>query len=283
MSIHACLKILRPQQWLKNLMIFFPPFLSGSMLDSQVSVNGMPAFIAFCLASSSGYILNDILDSEKDRLHPQKKNRPLPSGVLNPKAAATFAVLLLCVGVGLAAMVSPPRFMFYLVLYLLLTALYSLKIKDIPLLDVFFVATGFIVRLQAGGEAFAVSISDWLFLSVFLLALFLSIGKRLTEKRNLGGDANLHRKSLGGYPDGFLEGSMYLTGGAVLVTYSMYTLSRNYLFYTVPLCCFGLLRYIMRVKSGLSGDPTESLLKDVPLLLVGLVWVIIIGWRLYIL
>lgn len=280
-SFQAFLRICRPLQWLKNLMLFFPPFLSGTIFTPEVAVRGIPAFSAFCLASSAGYILNDIMDSEQDRLHPTKRFRPLPSGVVSPAVATALAGFLVLAGIGVAAITQSPRFLLFLLLYLLVTAIYSLKVKDIPLLDVFCVATGFIIRLEAGGEAFAVPISSWLFLSVFLLALFLSIGKRLTEKHNLGDGAELHRKSLAGYPDGFLEGAMYLTGGAVLVTYSMYTLSRSHLFYTVPLCCFGLLRYILRVKSGQSGDPTESLLKDIPLLLVSLAWAAVIGWRLY--
>jgi len=277
----ALLRLCRPTQWLKNLMLFFPPFLSGSILYPEVAVKGMPAFIAFCLASSSGYILNDIVDLDHDRLHPRKKYRPLPAGVLKPVAAAILAVLLFCGGTGVAVISQSYRFLLFLLLYLLVTAIYSLKVKDIPLLDVFCVATGFIVRLLAGGEAFAVPVSDWLFLTVFLLALFLSIGKRLTEKRNLGIEAGLHRKSLAGYPDGFLEGAMYLTGGSVLVTYSMYTISRGELLYTVPLCCFGLLRYVLRVKSGLSGDPTESLIKDTQLLIIALVWAAAIAWEIY--
>lgn len=274
------LKVLRPVQWLKNLMLLFPPFLTGSIFDAEVASKGLPAFVAFCLASSSGYILNDLVDLEHDRCHPQKKYRPLSAGILTVKAASAFAVFLLCGAVGVAAFL-PLRFILFLLLYLLVTATYSLKVKNIPLLDIFCVATGFVVRLQAGGQAFAISISDWLFLTVFLLALFLSIGKRLTEKQNLGGEADLHRKSLSGYPDGFLEGAMYVTGGAVLVTYSMYTISRGQLLYTVPLCCFGLLRYILRVKSGESGDPTDSLLKDPLLLCVGVLWIACIYWGVY--
>lgn len=281
MSILAYAMLLRPQQWLKNLMLFFPPFLSGSILDLQDIVNGIPAFVAFCLASSSGYILNDLVDREKDRLHPRKRLRPLPSGSVTPNAAAELAVLLLGAAVSIAFLATSSRFLFYLFLYLLVTTLYSLKVKNIPLLDVFCVATGFLIRLLAGGEAFAVSVSDWLFLTVFLLALFLSIGKRLTEKRNLGSDAGFHRESLAGYPDGFLEGAMYLTGGSVLVTYSLYTISRGQLLHTVPLCCFGLLRYIMRVNSGQSGDPTESLLKDPALLFVSFFWVVSITVLIY--
>lgn len=279
--IGGVISIIRPKQWLKNLILLFPPFLSGSILNSEFIAIGVQAFLAFSLASSSGYILNDIVDMEYDRLHPHKKDRPLPSGALSVNAAAILGIFLLGSGIVIASLSLSYRFILFLLLYLLVTSFYSLKLKNIPLLDVFCVATGFIIRLQAGGEAFASPVSDWLFLTVFLLALFLSIGKRLNEKHNLGDVAGYHRKSLAGYPDGFLDGAMYLTGGAVLVTYSMYTLSRNQLFYTVPLCCFGLLRYIMRVKSGKSGDPTESLLKDVPLLLVSLAWAAIISWRLY--
>lgn len=279
--IGGVISSIRPKQWLKNLLIVFPPFLSGSILNPEFIAIGVQAFLAFSLASSSGYILNDIVDLEYDRLHPHKKDRPLPSGALSVNAAAAFGILLVGGGIVIASLSLSYRFTLFLLLYLLVTSFYSLKLKNIPLLDVFCVATGFIIRLQAGGEAFASPVSDWLFLTVFLLALFLSIGKRLNEKHNLGDVAGHHRKSLAGYPDGFLDGAMYLTGGSVLVTYSMYTLSRNQLFYTVPLCCFGLLRYIMRVKSGQSGDPTESLLKDVPLLLVSLTWAAIIGWRLY--
>ncbi len=277
----AFLRLCRPSQWLKNLMLFFPPFLSGTMFQSEVATKGLPAFLAFCLASSSGYILNDLVDLEHDRLHPRKMFRPLPAGIISAKLATVFAVCLFCVAIGIAAMSASPLFVSFLLLYLLVTTLYSLKFKDIPLLDVFCVATGFIIRLEAGGEAFEVPISDWLFLTVFLLALFLSIGKRLTEKHNLGSDAGLHRKSLASYPDGFLDGAMYLTGGAVLVTYSMYTISRGQLLYTVPLCCFGLLRYVLRVKTGLSGDPTESLLRDTQLLLVSVAWATLIAWEIY--
>ncbi|QVW36676.1 decaprenyl-phosphate phosphoribosyltransferase [Geobacter sulfurreducens] len=281
MNILGYIRILRPAQWLKNLMLYFPPFLSGVILVPGVASKGLLPVVAFCLTSSATYTLNDIIDSERDRLHPRKALRPIASGCISRTAAFIFAFLLLGSGLAIAAGSAPPRFLLLLGLYFLVTILYSLKLKELPLVDVFCIATGFIIRLEAGGEAFAVPISSWLFLSVFLLALFLSIGKRLTEKHNLGDGAGLHRKSLAGYPDGFLEGAMYLTGGAVLVTYSMYTLSRSHLFYTVPLCCFGLLRYILRVKSGQSGDPTESLLKDIPLLLVSLAWAAIIGWRLY--
>ena len=120
-------------------------------------------------------------------------------------------------------------------------------------------------------------------MSVFLLSVFLSTGKRLGKKQRLGDMAHHHRKTLVLYPNGFLEGALYLTGSAVLVTYTMYVISRHspLLLYSVPLCCFGLLRYILRVQWGKGGDPTESLTRDVPLLMVGLTWVLVVGWGIY--
>jgi uncharacterized YccA/Bax inhibitor family protein len=126
-----------------------------------------------------------------------------------------------------------------------------------------------------------VTVSDWLFLSVFLLAIFLSAGKRLGEKKMLGETSGEHRKSLLEYSEGVLEGYMYLSGSAVLVTYTMYVITKHKLVFTVPLCCFGLFRYMMIVKRGGSGDPTDSLLKDPVLFMVGFVWVMMVGVSIY--
>jgi 4-hydroxybenzoate polyprenyltransferase len=176
------------------------------------------------------------------------------------------------------------QFLLLLIAYFLVSLAYSAWLKDIVLVDIFCISVGFMLRLQAGGVAFNVAISEWLFLSVFLLAVFLSAGKRLAEKQHLGDTAQHHRKALTAYPKGFLEGAMYMTGGSVLVTYTMYTLSRHspLLLYSVPLCCFGLLRYMLRVQSGRGGDPTESLTRDVPLLMVGAAWVGLVGWGIYV-
>ncbi|WP_281999257.1 decaprenyl-phosphate phosphoribosyltransferase [Geotalea uraniireducens] len=281
MNVPSLVRLLRPHQWLKNLMLYFPPFLSGAITEPGLAIHGILPFFAFCMGSSATYIFNDIIDCEHDRNHPVKQHRPIPSGEVTLKTAAIWAFCLFFVSLWIAVFSSSGWFVLCLGLYLLISCIYTLKLKNIALIDIFCIATCFLLRLEAGGEAFAITISAWLFITVFLLALFLSIGKRLTEKRSLGTAADLHRKSLQSYPDGFLEGAMNLTGGSVLVTYSIYTISRSQLFLTVPLCCFGLLRYIMRVKSGLNGDPTESLLKDLPLLLVSLAWALIVGWRLY--
>lgn len=279
-TLIGMLSILRPTQWLKNLMIFFPAFLGGELLQPGVLAIGVVPFVSFCLASSSAYVLNDILDRERDKSHPRKKKRPLSSGKVSLVEATVLYFILLFSAVYIASTISS-LFIAILLAYLLVSVSYSFYLKHIPIIDLFCVSAGFLFRLQAGGEAFGVEITAWLFLSVFLLSIFLSTGKRLYEKNALGENAATHRISLESYPPGFLDGTMYMTGGAVLVTYTLYVIEHHVLIYTVPLCCFGLLRYIMRVKSGLGGDPTESLLKDVPLFVVGLLWALMVGWGIY--
>lgn len=280
-TLIGMLSILRPTQWLKNLMLFFPAFLGGELLLPGVLARGMIPFLAFCLASSSAYVLNDIMDRERDKSHPRKSKRPLPSGRISFVTALSLYFFLLLGAFSFALTVSPVFFAILLA-YLLVSISYSFYLKHIPIIDLFCVSAGFLFRLQAGGEAFGVEITAWLFLSVFLLAIFLSTGKRLYEKNALGENAVNHRRALESYPPGFLDGTMYMTGGAVLVTYTLYVIEHHVLIYTVPLCCFGLLRYILRVKSGLGGDPTESLIRDVPLFVVGLLWTLMVGWGIYV-
>jgi 4-hydroxybenzoate polyprenyltransferase len=280
--ILSLLKLLRMHQWLKNLMLFFPPFLGGIFFSADIIDQALLPFLAFCAASSATYILNDLFDRENDRHHPDKCTRSIASGRVSATLALVMIVALLGCGFLVAWTVSS-MFLLILVAYLVVSCAYSAKLKDIVLVDIFCISAGFLLRLQAGGVAFNVAISEWLFLSVFLLSVFLSTGKRLAEKQRLGDVAHHHRKALVAYPRGFLEGSMYMTGSSVLVTYSMYVISRHstLLLYSVPLCCFGLLRYILRVQSGKGGDPTESLTKDVPLLIVGIAWVGLVGWGIY--
>lgn len=279
--IFNALKLLRINQWVKNLILFFPPFLGGKMMTIAAYGNILwLAPLAFCLVSSATYIFNDIFDRDHDRLHPLKKNRPIASGTFALPWAAVLCGLLLLSGILVGAQVAG-EFVSLLGAYLLVSTVYSLGWKNRPLVDLFCISTGFLLRLLAGGVAFQVTISDWLFLSVFLLSIFLSAGKRAGEQTLLGQDGARHRVALSGYPPGFLDGVMIFSGAAVLVTYAMYAIAHPYLVYTVPLCAFGLLRYLLRIKQGRSGDPTESLLMDKTLFIVGALWVFMIGWGLY--
>ena len=280
MRAMGLLKILRLHQWLKNLILFFPPFLGGALIYPQVAARGLAPFLAFSLASSAAYVFNDLMDLERDRHHPQKRLRPLPAGDLGKSQAVILAMVLLIGAFSLGKLVSF-RFLVFVGLYLLFSLLYSVTLKDWPIIDVFCISLGFVLRLYAGGEAFGVYISEWLFLTVFLLALFLSMGKRHGEQLRLGERAGEHRRTLEVYPEGFLENSMFFCGGAVIVTYAIYVLSRPFMVYTVPLCMFGLLRYLFLVKSGQSGDPTQAILRDLPLLATSILWAILVAWSIY--
>lgn len=273
--------LLRPSQWLKNLILFFPPFLGGAIAICFQPDSLIP-FASFCLASSATYILNDIADRSNDVHHPVKKFRPIPAGNVSVTNASCLAVALLLAAALLAFTISQ-KFLLLLVAYLAVSSLYSLSLKNFPVIDLFCISSGFILRLIAGGEAFGIVVSEWLFLTVFLLAVFLSTGKRFSEKRSLGKDASQHRKSLAAYPEGFLNGLLFMTGSAVLVTYTMYVVNRQsqLLLYSVPLCCFGLMRYMLRVCSGRGGDPTESLTQDLPLFIVGVGWTVMVACGIY--
>ena len=276
----SLIKVLRPHQWLKNLMIFFPPLLGGALLQPHMAQRGVLPFLAFSMAASATYVFNDIRDLERDRQHPKKRSRPLAAGDINKIQSWILIALLLLGATYLGSLVSL-RFLYFVGIYLLSTGLYSWALKDWPIVDVFCISLGFILRLYAGGEAFDVFISDWLFLTVFLLALFLSLGKRYSEQANLGETAGKHRRTLEVYPEGYLENAMHICAGAVIVTYSVYVVSKPFMVYTVPLCVFGLLRYLFRVKVGQNGDPTHALLRDLPLLLISILWLMMVSWSIY--
>ena len=227
----AYLAMMRPTQWLKNLMLFFPPFLAGQMLLPGIVTRGVVPFGAFCMVSSAGYIFNDLLDRKRDIHHPKKRLRPVTSGAVSLSGASMFSALLLISGLTLAGFTSS-RFLLLLAGYAAVTTSYSLLLKTLPVVDLFCISAGFLIRLQAGGELFNVPISPWLFLTVFLMAVFLSTGKRVSESLSLGNMAGEHRTSLASYPPGFLAGTMYMTGGAVLVTYAMYALNKQTLIYS---------------------------------------------------
>ncbi|MBT1076700.1 decaprenyl-phosphate phosphoribosyltransferase [Geobacter grbiciae] len=276
----AFLQLARPHQWLKNIILFFPPFLGGVLLLPGEWQKGVAPFVAFSLASSATYVFNDLRDRDNDRVHPRKKHRPLASGSVSIPAAICFALVMLIGSIAIGYTVS---FVFcgWLLAYLGVSFAYSLGLKDQPVFDIFCIASGFVFRVFAGGAAFGVKVSDWLFLSVLLLAIFLSCGKRLSEKKLLGSASCDHRKVLETYPAGALEGFMYISGAAVLVTYTLYAITQHRLIYTVPLCCFGLFSYLLVVERGQSGDPTDMLMKDPMLFLTGLAWTLLVGWGIY--
>lgn len=275
-NLYNYLSLLRPHQWLKNLLLFFPPFFGGKLFEPLVLSAALPSFVSFSLAASCCYIINDIKDRELDRHHPQKKYRAIANGEISVAIAWVLATLLYITAMLISSSVSA-RFEGFIILYLLLTFGYTIYFKNIVIVDIFIIAFGFLIRVLAGGTAFKIEVTSWLFLTVFIVSLFLAAGKRMGEIVSLSGDAQNHRKSLHYYSSSFLEGILWFTASSSLVTYALYTLeNRKALIYTVPLAAFGLVRYIYLVKEGM-GDPTDALLKDWQIMGVGTIWAITIG------
>lgn len=276
----AFFNLLRLPHWVKNLLVFFPPFFAGTLPDVSVSSIGIPSFLSFSLAASCCYIINDIQDAKIDKRHSRKRLRAIAHGEISVPIAIMSAIALYVLSLLIASSIGR-HFEGYLVLYLIVSMSYTFIFKNIFLVDIFFISFGFLIRVLAGGAAFGIAISNWLFLTVFTVSLLLATGKRLGELISLGEDARDHRAVLSVYTRSFLDGMLWFFASAALVMYALYALEhKNRLFSTVPLAAFGLLRYIFIVQQG-KGDPTDALLKDGQITGVGLLWVIVIALILY--
>ena len=260
-------------------MLFFPPFLAGNILEINL-IDGVLAFVMFSVMASATYIVNDVVDCRADRHHPKKKFRPLPAGLITAVNASVLAVVL-CVAALVCSFLWVQSITVWLLIYGVLSVVYSLFLKDIFFVDLIAISSFFIIRLYAGGAVFQVNISVWLLLSVLLLSLLLSAGKRLSELYVLGENAAKHRSSLAKYSAKKLNYILYVTALLVLATYTMYCVQHKTLLYSVPLCTYGLVRYIYRIKHGGDGDPTASLLRDWQMLVVAVVWVVMVGLNVY--
>lgn len=275
--------LLRPHQWVKNLLVLAPPFFGGVLFTGWGMAFIMSfAFLAFSLASSAGYIINDLVDLEADRLHPKKRLRPIASGKVG---AAEAMIIALAVFAG-AAVISyslDTGFLLIIIAYLALSVLYSLYLQRFALIDCFVIAIGFVLRLEAGGMASGTVVSNWLLLTTFVLSLLLALGKRRYELAAASADPAAHRKSLSGYSIDFLDQAITIFATTAIVTYAIYALeagSKIFLF-TLGFACYGVLRYLHLVQNSISGDPTESLLRDPPLLVCVLLWLVLTAFIIY--
>lgn len=268
---------LRPQQWVKNFLVLAPPFFGGVLFTStDMFFKMFLAFVAFSLASSTAYIVNDITDIEYDRLHPKKKQRPLTSGRINIFTAVVLGITTLALSLA-ASFIIGTDFLIITVLYLLLSLSYSYYLQKIEIIDVFCIAIGFVLRIEAGGVASGIQVSNWLLLTTFLLSLLLAFGKRRHELVLHSDPQNSFREVLSRYNTNFLDTTLSIFATTAIVTYAIYTVeieSRIFLI-TVPFAIFGVLRYMYLVQTDTRGDPTESLYKDRPLLLTVLLWFLI--------
>ena len=275
-------RLIRPEHWIKNLLVFVALFFSFSF-DRNAFYQATLAFIAFSLFASSIYIINDIFDKEKDRLHPLKRKRPIASGKIRIWQAIIIALVLIVLAVLLSYFISEKLLLIGIV-YFVLNLSYSISLKHIPIVDTMIVALGFVLRVMAGAYAIDVSISHWLLLCTFFISLFLAFGKRKHEMSilDLQGERK-HRKSIAEYTEGFISQMLAITAGISVVFYSLYTIDpstvsrfgSDNLIYTTPIVVFGVLRdfYLLYNKND-GGDPVNIFSKDLPLILDVVAWIV---------
>ncbi len=270
----AAIKQLRPRQWAKNVLVFAALVFSGQFLVVESVVNALAGFVAFSAVASAGYVFNDYLDSEADRKHPRKRHRPIASGALPESVALVEMVALLGIGFGLAWWLSG-WFAAILALYLVTTFSYSWFFKHIVILDVMFLAIGFVWRVIAGAAAIQVRVSAWLFLCTAFLALFVGFNKRRGELRELG-DAAGTRRNLIEYNHRMLEEFQSITTANAVLSYALYCIlgaPTPWMTLTLPFVLYAIFRYVYLVEhKGEGAAPDETLLKDIPTLVTGLLY-----------
>jgi 4-hydroxybenzoate polyprenyltransferase len=284
----AALKALRPKQWTKNGVLLAPLIFAKSAFETGLVVKAFVAVAAFSLLASGVYVINDWVDREKDRLHPEKRRRPIAAGHLGLGSA--IALVVVCWG-GAAALGAWLGLGFLGVLggYLALQAVYTGGLKHMVLLDVMAIALGFILRVVAGAVAISVVVSNWLFLCTLLGAVFLGFAKRRAELSSLE-EAAAHRANLADYTVPMLDQMMSIAAASTVLAYGLYTVSpetvahvgSDRLKFTVPCVIYGVFRYVFLVhKRGQGGAPEKVLLGDAPIQLTVLAILGIAAWALY--
>lgn len=292
---------LRPTQWLKNLVVFAAIIFSKELFILSKFSLVFYTFLIFSAASSSMYLINDIVDKDKDKLHFSKRNRPIASGKISPNLAILIALVL-----GLTSLTASYYISSYLFVtvsaYLILQLLYTFWLKNIIIIDVLVIALAFMLRIFAGSVVILASLSAWLILTTMMLALFLGIGKRRSELTLLNGLAVSPRKTLLSYPVQFLDGLAFMMATATLITYSLFTFnapetiqkeffttflprtldSPKMLMITIPIVVYGVFRYLYLIFEKSEGEsPAKVFITDRPLFLAVMVWMALVIFILY--
>jgi 4-hydroxybenzoate polyprenyltransferase len=298
----AIVKVARPIHWIKNLSIFAAVFLSGIMFDKGLLALTIQAFIVFCFATSATYIINDLLDVKSDRLHPIKKFRPIASGSLPVPIAIVEAVFLAAIALIISFELNSLLF-FLVIAYIVMQVFYSLGLKNIAIVDIVIIATGFVIRVYAGAFVVNAHLSVWFLLCVISVALFLASGKRRAELNLIGENSPATRKSLGNYKKELLNSYVTMFANASWMSWSLFTffespkatlpfwlvlaeLSRTttinkLLMFTIPVTIFGIMRYESLIFANRSESPEKVLLTDKSLIIAIGLWVALVYWILY--
>src|SRR5881409_3302836 len=279
---------MRPRQWIKNLVVFAALIFAKKWMDLPLVGRAAAAFGLFCCASGAVYIINDLFDADRDRKHPLKARRPIASKALGTLPAVTAAILLLTLSL-MAGFALFPAFGAVLLAYVALNLVYSFWLKEVVIIDVMVIASGFVLRAVGGALIIDVPISHWLIMCTILLSLFLALCKRRQELESLA-NAPSHRSSLRDYSLEFIDQMINVVTPSTLVTYILYSVSpevqeklgTSHLYLTVPFVLYGIFRYLYLVhQKGAGGNPTTTLLTDRPLLICVGLWTMTVVVLLY--
>ncbi|MEI7801944.1 MAG: decaprenyl-phosphate phosphoribosyltransferase [Bacteroidota bacterium] len=291
MNLQVFSELIRVRQWTKNLFLFLPLFFVQRMADSELVFNTLIGFFSFCFIASAIYITNDISDQNEDALHPVKKRRPIASGKISLTKAISISILCAAISLALSFFL-PSGFLMLLLSYALLNLCYSLfGLKHIPILDVLIIAVGFVLRVQAGAAIGNISVSMWLNLVTFLLALFIAFAKRRDDVLIFNAEGLNIRKSIDGYNLKFLDASLSVLATVIMVCYIMYTIApevtsrfhSDKLYLSAVFVLAGIFRYLqLTLVEEKSGDPSEILWRDVFLQITLLGWIAFLILVIYI-
>jgi 4-hydroxybenzoate polyprenyltransferase len=287
--IKHILLLARPHHYIKNLFVFLPIFFAGKLNNPEMLGRSFLCFSSFCLAASSVYILNDFLDRKEDRLHPEKRTRPIAAGQISSLSAFLTLAIFLIASLVISIFSSFSVFT-VVVFYIVLNTAYSFKLKHIPIIDISIISVGFILRLVAGAEAGHIQLSQWIIVMTFLLALFLSLSKRRDDVLIFLITERKPRRVVDGYNLKFLDSAMVMTSSIVVLAYILWTLSpevsdrlsSNRLYLTSVFVILGILRYMqITFVEEKSASPTSILLKDKFIQFSLIAWVLCFVWILY--
>lgn len=270
-KMKGILELMRPGQWMKNLFVLTPLFFSGQMGDTAHLLNATAAMAVFCMAASGIYCLNDVMDAEADRKHPEKRRRPVASGRIGKQTAICWGAVLEILAIGTAWRAIGQGMAVVLAAYTILNTTYCLWLKRIALVDVFIIAAGFLLRLMAGSVSTGIRLSHWIVLMTFLLALFLALAKRRDDVLIHERGGGQMRRNVERYNLPFIDTAIAITVAVTLVCYFMYTLSTDVmertgssdLYLTGLFVLLGMLRYLqLTMVDARSGSPTRLVMKD---------------------
>ena len=283
------LKAMRPRQWVKNVLVFAAPFAAGRLFEAVVIPDVVLAFVAFSLAASGIYLVNDTRDVAADRAHPTKRHRPIAAGIVPPTLAITSSVVLFAASLGLAALASP-NLVIVLAIYVVVQLAYCLWLKHEPVIDICIVSSGFLMRAIAGGAAAGVVLSPWFLLTMAFGSLFMASGKRYAEMRLAERTGAKIRKSLERYSASYLRFVWSLSATVVIMAYGLWAFNigavagrppSTWAIVSIVPFVVAILRYAVDVDGGNGGEPEEIVLRDRVLQILGAAWIVILVVAVY--